>query len=128
LNSSQTDQSKQTRLLKKITGVLGIGKVKDHQLEVNIAPDDRGNSLCVSICDIHLTDGTVGFQNLSNNTWDAFYDTIKQRRIRYELVLVLDGDIIDMIRSSNWTKTKFTLGSGKEQPSFLRWSMTLLKM
>jgi hypothetical protein len=50
-----------------------------------------------------------GFQNLSNNTWDAFYDTIKQRCIRYdisELVLVLDGDIVDMIRSSKWVQAK----------------------
>ena len=106
---------------------MGIGKVKDHQLEVNIAPDDRGNRLCVSISDIHLTDGTVGFQNLSNNTWDAFYDTIKQRCIRYELVLVLDGDIIDMIRSSKWVQAKIsTPGSGKERLNFQPWSMTLL--
>ena len=108
-----------------------IGKTRDHELEINISPDNRGNRLCVSITDLHLTDGTVGFQNLSNDTWDAFYDAIKQRCIRHDinkLVLVLDGDIIDMIRSSNWAKAKYTLGSGKEQPSFLRWSMTLLKM
>ena len=109
MNSSQTDQSKQTGFLKKITGAMGIGKIKDQELEVNIPPDNRGNRLCVSISDIHLTDGTVGFQNLNNDTWDAFYDAIKQRCIRYdinELVLVLDGDIVDMIRSSKWVQAK----------------------
>ncbi len=132
MNSSQTDQSKQTGLLKKITEAMGVGEAKDHQLEVNIAPDDRGNRLCVSISDIHLTDGTVEFQNLSNNTCDAFYDTIKQRCIRYdinELVLLLDGDIVDMIRSSKWVQEKLsTPGSGKERLNFQPWSMTLLKI
>ena len=39
----------------------------------------------------------------------AFYDAIKQRCTRYqinELVLVLDGDIVDMIRSSKWAQAK----------------------
>ncbi len=98
-------QPSQTGLLDKISKTIGLNEVEPQQLEVNEPPEDRGNRLCVSVSDIHLTDGTVGFQNLSDTTWNAFYETIKQRCIRYhinELVLVIDGDIIDMIRSSKW--------------------------
>ncbi|MDO9103749.1 MAG: metallophosphoesterase [Methylovulum sp.] len=68
---------------------------------------DRPNRLCVVVSDLHFTDGTVGFQNLNDYTWDAFYSTILQRCLTYrinELVLVLDGDIVDMIRSSKWAQ------------------------
>jgi len=84
---------------------MGLDKIDPRKLEINEPPEDRGNRLCVCVSDIHLTDGTVGFQNLSDATWNAFYETIKQRCIRYhinELVFVLDGDIVDMIRSSKW--------------------------
>ncbi len=71
------------------------------------APENRGNRLCVSISDIHLTDATVGIQNLSDRVWEAFYNTLKQRCTTYfidEVVFILDGDIVDIIRSGHWAK------------------------
>ncbi|MDD5272741.1 MAG: hypothetical protein PHU14_08500 [Methylovulum sp.] len=68
---------------------------------------NRPNRMCVVVSDLHFTDGTVGFQNLNDYTWEAFYSTILQRCLTYrihELVLVLDGDIVDMIRSSKWAE------------------------
>lgn len=73
------------------------------------APEDRGNRLCVSVSDIHLTDATVGIQNLRDRVWDAFYNTLKQRCTTYfinEVVFILDGDIVDIIRSGHWAKKK----------------------
>ena len=105
MNSSQIDQKQPAGLIEKIRKTVGFGKVEPRTLEVDNPPEDRGNRLCVSVSDLHLTDGTVGFQNLSDATWNSFYDTIKERCIRYainELVFVLDGDVVDMIRSSKW--------------------------
>ena len=68
---------------------------------------ERPNRLCVVVSDLHFTDGTVGFQNLGSYTWDAFYYTLLQHCITYyinELVLVLDGDIVDMVRSGKWAE------------------------
>ncbi|WP_438862871.1 hypothetical protein [Neptunicella sp.] len=69
--------------------------------------EERGNRLCVCVSDIHLTDGTVGFQNLSQHAWQLFYNSILERCKNYyidEVLFVLDGDIIDMIRSSRWAE------------------------
>ncbi|MCK5478797.1 MAG: metallophosphoesterase, partial [Methylococcales bacterium] len=108
MNDELININKQTGVLQRIVNASGFGKKDDQFLEmIGDAHEKRGNRLCVSISDIHLTDGTVGFQNLSKYTWDAFYDTLKQRCITYqidELVLVLDGDIVDMIRSSKWAE------------------------
>ncbi|MCX7066256.1 MAG: hypothetical protein NTW85_00930 [Methylococcales bacterium] len=71
------------------------------------AHPDRPNRLCVVVSDLHFTDATVGVQNLEESTWNAFYNSILQRCLTYyinELVLVLDGDIIDMVRSSKWAE------------------------
>ena len=71
------------------------------------ARDYRPNRMCVVVSDLHFTDGTVGFQNLNERTWNSFYNTILQRCVTYhinELVLVLDGDIVDMIRSGKWAE------------------------
>lgn len=80
----------------------------DLHLELIIQPrPERPNRMCVVVSDLHFTDGTVGSQNLNDYTWDAFYNTILQRCITYhinELVLVLDGDIVDMIRSGKWAE------------------------
>lgn len=68
---------------------------------------DRPNRMCVSLSDIHLTDGTVGYQNLGQYTWNLFLTDLIAKCKRYfitELKLVLDGDIIDMIRSSRWAE------------------------
>jgi hypothetical protein len=84
--------------------------VKDMKLELVDHPLDanRPNRICISLSDIHLTDGTVGFQNLGKNTWDAFYTGLSARCQRYdikEVVVVLDGDIIDMVRTSKWAES-----------------------
>ncbi|WP_416306053.1 hypothetical protein [Neptunicella sp. SCSIO 80796] len=80
----------------------------DQFLEGIVQPDEnRGNRLCVSVSDIHLTDGTVGFQNLGDHAWQLFYNSILQRCKNYyvdEVLFVLDGDIVDMIRSSRWVE------------------------
>lgn len=58
---------------------------------------NRPNRLCVSLSDIHLTDGTVGFQNLGQETWNAFYACLAERCRRYdikEMTFVLDGDVL----------------------------------
>ena len=50
------------------------------QLEFIQTPDsNRPNRLCISLSDLHLTDGSVGFQNLDIHTWNAFYDGILMR-------------------------------------------------
>ena len=66
---------------------------------------DRPNRLCISLSDIHLTDGSVGFQNLGQHTWDAFYSGIVARCKNYaieEMDFILDGDVVDMIRTDKW--------------------------
>ncbi|MDH5599980.1 MAG: metallophosphoesterase, partial [Gammaproteobacteria bacterium] len=68
---------------------------------------DRPNRLCVSLSDIHLTDGTVGFQNLDDNTWEEFYTGLTTHCRRHaieEVTFILDGDVVDMIRSSRWAE------------------------
>ena len=83
--------------------------VPDLTLEfITLARPERPNRLCIVVSDLHFTDGTVGFQNLDKSTWDEFYHTILQYSIAYrinELVFVLDGDIVDMIRSSKWAES-----------------------
>ncbi|MDN4503991.1 hypothetical protein QX776_16380 [Alteromonadaceae bacterium BrNp21-10] len=87
---------------------MGFAKADDGYLEyINQPPAERGNRLCVSVSDIHLTDGTVGFQNLSNHVWESFYNSLLARCKNYhidEVLFVLDGDIVDMIRSSRWAE------------------------
>ena len=88
-----------------------IKKIENKELEFtdeSLSPD-RPNRLCVSLSDIHLTDGSVGFQNLKQETWDAFYACLAERCRRYdikEMTLVLDGDVIDMIRSAKWAENE----------------------
>lgn len=83
-------------------------KTENQYLElINQPPADRPNRMCVSVSDIHLTDGSVGYQNLGSETWTAFYYAIKQRCINYaieEVTFVLDGDIVDMIRTDKWAR------------------------
>lgn len=108
MNSSRDMIKKITKTYYKVTEFIGYGQVEDRYLEmIEDPPEDRPNRLCVTLSDLHLTDGTVGFQNLSDRTWSAFYDALAQRCRKYtikEFVLVLDGDIVDMIRSSRWAE------------------------
>ena len=76
----------------------------DHKLDPH-----RPNRLCVSLSDIHLTDGSVGLQNLKQDTWNAYYSCLSERCRRYdieEMTFVLDGDVVDMIRTEKWAKNE----------------------
>lgn len=77
--------------------------------EIAELPSDpnRHNRLCVALSDIHLTDGTVGFQNLSDVVWDNFFAKVTNTCFQSEInecVIVLDGDVIDIIRSGLWAE------------------------
>ncbi|CAN5436140.1 hypothetical protein BH11PSE11_BH11PSE11_22850 [soil metagenome] len=76
------------------------------------------NRLCVLISDIHCTDCTVGNQTASETDWQIFFDQLlfacghptgktpelgNEQHVD-EVLLVLNGDIVDVIRSSKWTE------------------------
>ena len=81
---------------------------------------ERGNRLCVLISDVHCTDCTVGNQTASENDWRQFFEQLEfaagnpgeekhparggRARQVDELILVLNGDVIDLIRSSRWAE------------------------
>jgi hypothetical protein len=73
-------------------------------------PDDpdRPNRMCVCISDLHFTDGTVGIQSRSD--WDDLFRFIRQEcddeKIE-ELFVILDGDVVDLIRSARWSQHGF---------------------
>ena len=51
----------------------------------------------------------MGFQNLGKEIWGSFYTGISARCRRYaihELTFVLDGDVVDMIRTSKWAERR----------------------
>ncbi|RJG06914.1 hypothetical protein D3870_13710 [Noviherbaspirillum cavernae] len=76
------------------------------------------NRLCVLISDIHCTDCSVGNQTASENDWQLFFEQLlfavcnppsekseqDPDQIIDELLLILNGDIIDLIRSSKWAQ------------------------
>ncbi len=75
------------------------------------------NRLCVLISDIHCTDCTVGNQTASETDWQLFFEQMEfavcnpgdkaqtpfEQQID-ELLLILNGDIVDLIRSSKWAE------------------------
>lgn len=75
------------------------------------------NRLCVLISDIHCTDCTVGNQTASETDWQLFFEQLKfaickpgdkddvpaDQQVK-ELILILNGDIVDLIRSSRWAE------------------------
>ncbi len=81
------------------------------------ASDAKKNRLCVLISDIHCTDCTVGNQTASETDWKMFFEQMEfavcnpgdtmqtptDQRID-ELLLILNGDVIDLIRSSKWAE------------------------
>lgn len=112
MSTENSDSFSLNNVWQKMVQVAGYAPVEDKYLElINVPPADddpeRGNRLCVCISDIHLTDGTVGFQNLGEFIWKGFYDSLVERCKTYyinEVLFVLDGDIVDMIRSSRWAE------------------------
>jgi hypothetical protein len=79
------------------------------------APESPRNRLCVLISDIHCTDCTVGNQTASETDWQSFFaqmefairnpggkaETPDDQRVD-ELLLILNGDIVDLSRTSKW--------------------------
>jgi UDP-2,3-diacylglucosamine pyrophosphatase LpxH len=77
----------------------------------------RKKRVCVLISDIHCTDCTVGNQTASETDWQLFFEQMEfalrnpgdkaqvpaEQRID-ELLLILNGDIVDLIRSSKWAQ------------------------
>jgi UDP-2,3-diacylglucosamine pyrophosphatase LpxH len=75
------------------------------------------NRLCVLLSDIHCTDCTVGNQTASETDWQLFFEqmefavrnpgnkaeTAREQSID-ELILVLNGDIIDLVRTGKWAQ------------------------
>lgn len=71
------------------------------------SPTTDLNRLCVTISDVHFTDGTVGIQNAEATTWRAFFANLEdvcQKNDVKDLTLVLAGDVVDMIRTAEWAK------------------------
>ncbi|OGB21890.1 MAG: hypothetical protein A3I66_16225 [Burkholderiales bacterium RIFCSPLOWO2_02_FULL_57_36] len=80
--------------------------------------DPMRNRLCVLISDVHCTDCTVGNQTAEETDWQLFFDqlrvscghTVSQDADAAvgdtldELLLILNGDIVDLIRSSKWAQ------------------------
>ncbi|CAD6881866.1 hypothetical protein [Methylomonas albis] len=67
------------------------------------------NRLCVCISDVHFTDDSAGDQSPEETVWPAFFDDIVRTcdtQTINELVLILDGDVVDMIRSAEWAKSR----------------------
>jgi hypothetical protein len=76
------------------------------------------NRLCVLISDIHCTDCSVGNQTAEEIDWQLFFDQLRvscRHPVNQdadittdepldELLLVLNGDIVDLIRSSRWAE------------------------
>jgi hypothetical protein len=68
-------------------------------------PSTGQNRLCVCISDVHFTDDTVGSQSAEETVWPIFFDeivTVCNKQNINELTLILDGDVVDMIRSAEW--------------------------
>jgi hypothetical protein len=75
------------------------------------------NRLCVLISDIHCTDCTVGNQTASETDWEMFFAQLKfavskpgdtshadsELEVK-QLILILNGDIVDLIRSGRWAQ------------------------
>lgn len=80
--------------------------------------DDACNRLCVLISDVHCTDCTVGNQTAEETDWQLFFDQLRVScshpanqaadaapgEMLDELLLILNGDIVDLIRSSKWAE------------------------
>lgn len=93
-------------------------KALPHGLVLWPASDTPVNRLCVLISDIHCTDCTVGNQTAEETDWKMFFDQLRLA-CRHpvekdvddnvgdtldELLLILNGDIVDLIRTSKWAE------------------------
>jgi UDP-2,3-diacylglucosamine pyrophosphatase LpxH len=68
-----------------------------------LPPASEGKRVCVAISDIHCTDCTVGNQTGEAEDWQRLFAEITaQCHDASELVLLLNGDIADLIRTDLW--------------------------
>lgn len=83
------------------------------------AGDRQKNRMCVLISDIHCTDCTVGNQTASETDWQLFFEQMEFAAVNPgqgspaqaaeridEVLLILNGDIIDLIRSGKWAEAE----------------------
>lgn len=86
------------------------------------APEGKRNRMCVLISDVHCTDCSVGNQTASDTDWQLFFEQMEfaaglpgertacslpvavEQSID-EVILVLNGDIVDLIRSGKWAES-----------------------
>lgn len=69
-----------------------------------LPPSTAKRRLCCVISDIHCTDGTVGNQSGEGEDWLRFFAELSLEASGHdELVLILNGDIVDLIRTARWT-------------------------
>lgn len=73
------------------------------------SPAHDSDRLCVVVSDLHCTDGTVGNQSGEEPDWAEFFDQLERACQTQDgwldtLYLVLNGDIVDLIRSAVWSR------------------------
>lgn len=70
--SERSQASLYPRTAQWLSRLTGSAATPQQYLElIDDRPDEeRPNRMCVCLSDIHLTDGSVGFQNLPIKTWD----------------------------------------------------------
>jgi hypothetical protein len=97
------------------------------------------NRLCVLISDVHCTDCSVGNQTASETDWQLFFeqmefavgspgdkaDTPAAQRIE-ELLLILNGDIVDLIRSSKWAEAN-VYPWHRDDPRFAQITLAIMR-
>lgn len=95
---------------------------KFYLLHDNSAAENRPNRLCICLSDLHFTDGTVGTQSAEVVVWKEVFDKVvdmcSSKEIK-ELTLILDGDVVDMIRTALWSKNNVYPWQ-REHPCFKR--------
>lgn len=97
------------------------------------------NRMCVLISDMHCTDCTVGNQTAEETDWERFFDQLKLA-CRHpvekdgviagdaldEVLLILNGDIVDLIRSSRWAEAG-VYPWHREHPRFAEIVLTIMR-
>ena len=75
----------------------------------NPLDNHRPNRMCICLSDVHFTDGSVGDQSAETALWMDVFARIKNLCVIYqieELILVLAGDSVDLIRSGKWSEAE----------------------
>ncbi|MGQ0711863.1 MAG: hypothetical protein ACT4NV_19180 [Rhodoferax sp.] len=101
--------------------------------------DGPQNRVCVLISDIHCTDCTVGDQTADEADWQGFFDELSAMCQQPagtrgappasevdELLLVLNGDIVDLLRSSRWAEAG-VYPWDREHPRFAQMAVEIMQ-